>query len=504
MNNKLKIIIKNLFLFCLVALALLTSLYFLVLGWYNTISLDDYGFITSVEQNGVLRFVIDTYYSWQGRFTTFLGSGLTMVVFGRAKNLIFLTVLMLLSGWWIFGLILKGIDRRYGLGVPQKIILPVSVVTVNVGILSFFEPSTFFWMCGLGYTLSIWMTVLLVYLIFYGNGKMWLRWIGVVICSFYISGTSENYTPLVIGAFILIKILSIFNFKIFKNHSENAMLTVSIVIMIIGCIFMILAPGNSVRLAAYGLDSGIAAMKMSIGNLLLTIARCSIVILLRIFSISYYFILFFLLLVGVGSFCSSSSRNNLGRQLLIVLLLFLFLIISSVAICVVGVGGNPPLRALSFISFGVITLCAYLGIKVGAAMGNREKKRLTSIISIFFLLIIGAMKFFHDIPIAKDYHDYITYRDNSIVKRSKETNDKSPYVCKSFDHEWGCNNYSKLKNIVYELIGKEHSFYEPQMIYMESNLSSDPNDFRNVGLKEYLDVDFDIICDESSDKGHID
>ena len=132
--------------------AIVSTSYLLMLGWNNALALDDYGYVYLVENNGVWGMMRMAYQGWQCRFSTFLVNGLFFLLFGRAKNLIGVTLLMLLGGWAVSCLLLSGINRKYGLGIPKQVLALVSVITVNVGVVSFLEPATFFWLCALNYT----------------------------------------------------------------------------------------------------------------------------------------------------------------------------------------------------------------------------------------------------------------------------------------------------------------------------------------------------------------
>ena len=178
--------------------AVVSTAYLLLLGCNNALSLDDYGYVSLVEDNGIWGMMGMAYQGWQCRFSTFLVNGLILLLFGRAKNLVGVTILMLLLGWGTTCLLFSGINRKHNLGIPMTIVGHVSIITVNVGVVSFLEPATFFWLCALNYTISIWMTLLLIYALFFCNGNNVIRWVLVVVSSLYISGTAENYTPLVI------------------------------------------------------------------------------------------------------------------------------------------------------------------------------------------------------------------------------------------------------------------------------------------------------------------
>ena len=70
---------------CLSLFAIASTAYLLMLGWNNALSLDDYGYVFLVENNGVLGMMRMAYQGWQCRFSTFFVNGLVFLLFGRVS-----------------------------------------------------------------------------------------------------------------------------------------------------------------------------------------------------------------------------------------------------------------------------------------------------------------------------------------------------------------------------------------------------------------------------------
>ena len=87
-QKKQLLIVKS----CLLIAALVSSFYLLMLGWYNTLSLDDYGFVADIEQQGHWDYMKDMYLHWQGRFSAFFVSSYLIPIFGRMPNMLPYTV----------------------------------------------------------------------------------------------------------------------------------------------------------------------------------------------------------------------------------------------------------------------------------------------------------------------------------------------------------------------------------------------------------------------------
>ena len=491
---------------CLALFALASTLYLLMLGWNNALALDDYGYVSLVEKHGVWGMMSIAYHGWQCRFSTFLVNGLILLMFGRAKNLVGVTILMLLLGWGTTCLLFSGINRKYNLGIPIPIVGLVSIITVNVGVVSFLEPATFFWLCALNYTISIWMTLLLIYALFFCNGNNAIRWVLTVVSSLYISGTAENYTPLVIlvlGIVWLVRLLYL-KLKTSQQKEVNTMLLASLIIMGAGFLVMLYGPGNKNRLASLSEESmAIASLKFS--QIILKTVKGSAILLLRELSRLQFFLITFPVFYEIGAlYCNNRQSQMTIAHAGLVIALFVLFVIISVAACVVGIGWYAPPRAFSYMSFVMMGVCAYLGVRLGAR--HHYKKRVVPRSALIFFSLVGTLVFTamiaRDKPIVEDYHGYITSRNESIQSRKENVNkgvetNEAPYVCEPYEPKWRINTYSSLRNLVNSCLGKSKRYYEPQVILMESTLSEDPDDWRNRGVQNYYHAGFDIVCFDS-------
>ena len=50
-----------------------------------------------------------------------------------------------------------------------------------------------------------------------------------------------------------------------------------------------------------------------------------------------------------------------------------------------------------------------------------------------------------------------------------------------------------MRNAMQQVLGKSKRYYEPQFMYMQSSLSTNPKDWRNDGLMRYYHTQFDVI-----------
>ena len=82
----------------LIIAASVTTLYLLMLGWYNTLTLDDYVWI-DIENRGIFKWMYHIYMTWEGRWSAFTVDAFLWKIWAHAPNLILFTVLHLALGY---------------------------------------------------------------------------------------------------------------------------------------------------------------------------------------------------------------------------------------------------------------------------------------------------------------------------------------------------------------------------------------------------------------------
>lgn len=492
--------VNKFFKLCLLIAAICSSAYLLVLGWFNMPSLDDWGYIAMAEDEGLFGMIKTAYNGWQCRFSTFFVNGIIYLLFCRASNLVGVTIILLLSGWLIMERLLNGIFAQNHVGLDAGIRIPLAVLLINIGVMSYLEPATFYWLCALNYTLSIWAALLLCYSIFFCSAKGWMRWLMLLVSSLYISGTAENFTPLVLlvlGVTGVVRFLKQRTGRQWMNR-ENAMIVVGCAIMLAGFLIMLAGPGNAKRI---GGDGQMKMFHLSPLGLAIKSVKASAILGLRFVSRSFYYLLLLPVFVGIGALAKGSIKLLSVRHIVMVIGLFFVFFLIAVTACVVGVGWYAPPRAFCYMSFVIMTVFAYLGIRLGMTLkGKKYRLGLASAFAISVALFC-VVKIDKDIPVVRTYHNYVALRNEGIVRQklAVEKGDMCadiPYVCKPFGYRWSPNSYSILRNGINAVLGKANRIYEPYMLLMESELKEDPDDWRNVALKYYYHAPFDIVCKE--------
>lgn len=459
--------------------AILSTIYLLIIGWYNVLSLDDYGYTAGVEENGVFGLVRDAYMGWQCRFSTFFVNGLIMLIFGRASNLVGVTILMLCTGWIAVERLLTGISNTYKLNLSCPAKWGTAILCANIGVMSFLQPSTFYWLCALNYTIAIWATIFLLYFIFFSSSPLWTRWIGAIISSIYISGSAENYTPLVIlilGIVLLYMLQKQNTWKWYVDDTTH-LLFISLMVLSIGFCLMLFGPGNKMRIEMDGGDS------ILMGNLsMLTYAK-RIVKGFAIFTYKFltrglYYVALFPVFMWIGAQAERRGFNGISaKQIGYMVILWLSLVLLNVVLFIFGAGYIES-RALCFMSFVLVAITGYLGIRTGMSLRKKSFEDVAVIVSTSALILFLIVIIKTDTPIVRNYHQYVTARNEQI-------NEKAQYYK---THEIPIEKQTAYRCAPF--------VNEPKVPLMVSELSDDPNDWRNQGLQQYYHADFDIICAE--------
>lgn len=482
--------------------AIMSTIYILMIGWYNVPSLDDYGYIAAVEKDGVWNLVRSAYMGWQCRFSTFFVNGLFMLLFGRAQNLIGMSVIMLCLGWLSIERLFFGISDKYQWKLPSYVRWAAAILITNVGVITFLAPSTFYWFCALNYTIAIWATIFLVYFVFYSSAASWIRWGGSSVCSVYISGSAENYAPLVILILGIVWLIVLCKHKTWRwwTIETTKYLFVSLLLLSAGFLFMLLGPGNKARLEMDGtssfLQGGIsfwAFLKGTIKNVVLYI--------LLFFSRGLYYVALFPVFMWIGRQVENRDFTEISaKRILHILLIWILIVIIEVSACIFAAGYCEP-RAFCFMTFVLLALIGYVGVRVGMALRQKSPINSAVIVSTVLFIVFMIFIFFVDRPLVKEYNQYVSTRNKQIAERVQfytqnaiPKEEQETYICAPFEPHWRPSAYSIMYYFVLKTYGKNDITHQPQELLMISEITDNPSDWRNVGLKSYYHADFDIIC----------
>lgn len=471
------------------ALAVVCStVYLLMLGWYNNLLLDDYGFVADVDQNGALGLMVNIF-SWQSRFSAFYVLGWIFKIWGHASNLIGYTIFLLAIGYATIYYALRHITK-----IQDKcLILGLAMLINNVSIMAYFELSTFYWMCCAVYTLSSYAAITLITSIFFSQGREWFRWLLVIVSSLYICGGAENFTPVVIaglGLTLVCQMVTEGTWRFWKTDQQR-MILCSLLILILGFLVVITGSGTSTRAQLFESQGFMGRFELL--PYLSALMKSSLVFLMRLISRSLYFLLLFPIGVFIGMLMTQQF-DKIGLKILISAIVALGIILLSNAASVYGIGWYAPLRASSFVSFVISAVVLYWGVLIGSRI------RMGIVVGLFItsLLVIAAMSVYSaksEYPLVKEYRTELLNLD-ALIKEQVHSGRSEALIVEEISVPAIPNTYAILRTAMNRLEGNSgKSIAEPNTYfpYERFELSVNPSNWKNQGMQNYYNAPFEII-----------
>lgn len=487
---------RKLIYLAILCASIASTAYLLMLGWFNHLQLDDYGFVVDAENMGIFGMAKHMYMTWECRFSAMVVQNILNVTIGRMSNIILLTILQLLFAYvsiqWLY---------KYIFNLKDKFITwNLAIITANVAIMSYFELSTFYWLSAAWYNLPIFTTICLVVLLFYSTAPLFWRWCGVLLCSLYLTGCPENYVPIVIFCLACCFVYMVCCKKqyAFWKDTRTLMLFVTLVLLIAGMLSMILGPGNKVRMATMGETDTNLLQHLLMPSYFVKSVKAMAIFSVRLFSRCLYYILLVPIFMYVGYWIKQNNTKlewftwkSIGWLTLIIFVLLLLTIVISVY----GLGWYAPLRSYCFVSF----LMAFYSVAIGICLGGIIQRRTINVcgivLSSIITIIMSCYFIFTEYPLVKNYSNQI-FSLQKEIKIGAETERSTPLYVSKITYPATPNTYAILRREINKMRKRgmtsipEPNTYAPYMII---TLSQDPNNFVNKGMQMYFGADFEII-----------
>lgn len=470
----------------LVAAAMVTTGYLLMLGWYNTMTLDDYAW-SDIDTRGVFNWTYHVYMTWEGRWSAFIVDACIWKIWAHASNMVLFTVLHLALGYVSTYYLLKKLFAKTSF---DGVLLVFSILAVNLSILALQEISTLYWLCCPHYIMCVWAVMWLCNMLFLTDKFKWWHVLTIVVMSLYLSGLAETFTPLVIMVLGIAWLYNIFKQRRynFVKESKDLYLTISLVILVVGFFFMVFAPGNSARVETMSENSFVG--KFALGAFCYKWCKATVILGLRFISKILYYSAIAVIAAWVGYIYKDNEKVralalNMKQVGLLTLTLVLFFAI-SVAPCVYAMGWYAPPRSFSYMSF----VFAFYAVWIGFTVGANEQRPAAAIIAVnavaICISVLAIIWIVREQPIVAGYNAWVKECRADIQKKI-EKNDKTPYVAQQYVFPAELNTYSRMC----KMVGKKREEY--QYPYMIFDLTTDPRHWKNSSLKHYMKADFDII-----------
>ena len=483
-------VIKNIWHIMALLLAAIGSLvYLLMLGYFALPTADDWGWARLVSDFGSFGFVHMFYYCWQGRFSALLIDGTLCRWLGWNEHLLLFSCVELILGYGAVYLLLRDLAK-----ISKGLTLALaSIIITNLGVMAFPEIGTFYWLCTSNYIHEIWFTMYLIWFIFCCHTK-WLQWTGMLLCSLYLGGCAENYSPtlaLTLGFLWIILLWRQRDWRFWRN-SKLVLLLVSSVVIGVGSLFMILAPGNDVRMASEGSHSMLDNFSLNV--FLIKSIKASMVLLLRLFSRGWYFLCALPILAFVGTESTSSMPKLTWKRFFVSFVVAVGFIVISVAATVLGVGWYATMRANCFITFVLMAWIAYVGILLGCQL--KESRTITCVMALGASLAIistACTYIVQEYPVVRKYNQDVVSIHHQMQQYVRDGRTE-PVVVHPVHITCRQSPYGYLRNALQVVLHKSKRYEECYFPYEPFMLEPNPQDWRNLFYKQWLNAPFDIIC----------
>lgn len=480
----------------LIIAALASTCYLLMLGYFALPSADDFGWTRQVSEINPFGFVKKFYFEWQGRYSGLFVDGILCQCFGWKEHLLGFTILELLLGYGAIYLLLRDLLKISDKGI----LVPATMLITNLGVMAFPEIGTFYWLCTSNYIHEIWFSIYLAWFIFYCK-RTWLQWIGMFLCSVYLGGCSENYSPVVVivlGILLLYGMFGNKEWRIWKSN-QQMMVFVSAVLVFVGFMVMYLAPGNAVRLEEE--QPADALMNhFSLSIFIVKVSKATFVILLRLLSKGWYYLCAMPLFIIIGAKSPKSFPKLTWQRSIISLCITFSVIMVSVAGMVYGLGWYATMRANCFMTFVVMAWVGYIGLLIGGQL--KETKQMVSILAILSSLAITATAIVYtaqEYPIVRKYNQDVVAIHHLMQQYVAEGRTETVYI-HPVDIPYRQSSYGYLRNALQVVFHKSKRYQEYYFPYEPFIMTANPTNWRNITYQYWLNAKFDIICiDEEMD-----
>lgn len=225
--------------------ATLVLVFFVMVECFNGPSLDDLIFLLKLQDVSVFEFIGDMYMTWQGRYTSFLISGLCLKSFLAIGTTFPFSIALFVLNILIWSASLR---LLFNLSLIKSSLY--AIVLHGLFFLTMFDPSSYFWICTKPYVLMISCGIYgFVKLYKQKDGDVW-DYVAVVLTFIFVGASYEIYAPIVLlfmGCVILYSWIKL-HFSFSLLFRKYPLLITAFIVATVSFGIMVLAPGNRVRM----------------------------------------------------------------------------------------------------------------------------------------------------------------------------------------------------------------------------------------------------------------
>lgn len=479
-----KTILDRVILIVLIVLNALFLVYWGILAYYSQFHYDDLHFLWKVREMSIFEYVKDMYFTRSGRFVGYAVNGVKSIVTNALGFHQLWAIFYYLLGLGVCWLVVKDLK----LPVTRTGLFMGMCFVYNLYVLTNIDFPVFFWLCAMGYYLSLPLAVLLVKYLNKDTLKVW-QWMIVIVIAVLVGGGNEAFTPIVL-LLMFISGMYWWHSKDWKVRETWALpqvrriVWVAVLILVL-FVVVVVAPGNYSRM---GDTSQFIHPIGVLGWLKAVVEAVAMFFYFMAFYIPYYLIVF-VLAYYVGTKTNyelSASKFKIVTSLAAAFMAYL--IISSLP-NVYLYGGFGIQRSYTHIVFALLLTV----VAVGFVLGNGSKPVVSgwlSMAGIAALVAIMCVNIVKDTPSARTYGEAVDERIEYLCTL-RDAGQKETVVVDPLPIPYT----EDPKHLVMHLLGKETP---RSVLYYISDADMEPNEYEYY-MRRVLALDFDFVLAENKD-----
>lgn len=471
----------------LIALGAVASVAFLFLvEAYNAPALDDLGFINTLRDTSIWRYVANMYLTWEGRYMSFIEHGVQYRMYELFHSTVPYSVLLYAVE---IALLQSALRMFMRLSVSQAIIYSIWIWGLFVVCLP--DLSSYFWMCTKAYPLLAIMAVWLLAKIYFSYSHRWYDYLEIVVVSCFVGCSTEVFAPMILvlmGVRILRKWKQCV-WSISLLFQRERLLCVAFIVAAINFFAMVFAPGNLVRMNVHA-DVAIMSWRQFAVVFLSSWGQ----ILKMIFFKLHYYLAFFVVLLFVlrgTEITQDLSVRSMWLNLLRNSLIGICLLGLSMILCEWACGQCFIARAFAQLPVSLLVILALFARDIVRAGILSELHSAT--ITVFALC--AAIFVFSNViyticntyPELQAYEGSVSQRMEKLMSLQDSGNTDTIFLEPLDDAE-----YHSIADDVWRMIMPK---YTKISILKSNEVANSTEHYYNVQYRKYYNLNFSVISD---------
>jgi hypothetical protein len=469
----------------LVVAAITSIIFLLIVESFNNITLDDIGFALQLQKESVWKFIIEMYFTWQGRFMGFLLSSMQMKSYLLLNTMLPFSILLYAIN--IF-LVSSSLINFFKLRKIESVLY--AIIFFQLYVYSMFDISSYFWMCTKGYTLIITLSLFAFSELLTTRKQTLYDYVILFIIFAFLGCSYEIYAPVILlfMSGVLFYRLRQANFDIKFIVSENKKLIFSIIVGTLFFFLMIIAPGNWIRMNVHATYTNfrfsqyVVVATVNAGQLLK-------LLLLKV----QYFVVFGLLILIIYQQVNIKpkqfrSLRDSSRTILLYAFISIGLCLVSVFLNTYAVGARMELRAFNHINLICFLFVGFSLYEIRFLWLYKKFAFYAAPSILIFIIMCNAYSSFRSVPELSAYKESVQERMKKLellnTGGNRQTIKLEPLhaaIFHSVDDLWKMG-IPKLT---------------PRILLKPNEVSNSIDNFYNKTYRKYYKLDFDVVTDLS-------